>query len=707
MELRCASCQGPKAIGGGAIRNGLSGAVGDCARAPFAPSKKSRVAATIVAFLITVKLVPGQVALSLDKEFEVALGSVGLSAETARFDPVILPLFRESKFPLLLFETCFADPWRTPWLMATYRRQLGVLAGKPHDTLATTMRLAGFGTRRSLLGNPIEGATEAAKQEGSLSRELNRLRSDGLIKGPIPEVKDVPSEVQQAAALLLRVARDTIPLRREALASLGTVGDLYASAYATFAQTNDPQAVRDRIRILGEIDLKLLGAAAHDLTAAAVTAQSWVNAVSPTQTYDLRIETTWGVIRLSGGKPTRHAGEPTLLSIDTGGDDIYLSPASNRSATNWLSICIDTAGDDKYLSDAALEATAVAAWQGRRAAASEPGPAAALCGVAILADSQGNDLYRSAAPGLASATCGVAVLLDANGDDTYDAYRDGIGFAHAGAALLEDLRGADTYSGFSQVQGVGLTRGVGCLVDREGKDRYVANDEVIDFASPQSAEHNVSMAQGAAYGRRGDYLDGHSMSGGIGLLYDMAGDDAYSCGVFGQGVGYWEGIGMLWDDAGNDRYFGQWYVQGASAHFGIGLLMDQAGDDTFMAKMNMAQGAGHDFGYGMLLDLAGNDRYEAPNLSLGAGNANGIGIFVDVSGDDAYQALGITLGRAAEAPKGTPRERALCLGVFMDLAGTDTYPASANWAANGARATNITDRGPTPAQSQLGVFWDR
>lgn len=694
-------------MGGGAIRNGLSSAGGDCALTPATASGKSRVATTILALLITCKILPGQAPLSLDKEFEIALGSVGLSVETARFDPVILPLFRESMFPVLLFETCYADPWRTPWLMETYRRQLGVLAGKPNETLATMMRLAGFGTRRTLLGNPIAAAIESAKQDGSFERELNRFRSDGLLKGSTPDLRSLPGEVQQAAALILRVARDTIPLRREAFAQLGSIADLYASAPSTLGDTADPQAVGNRMRILGDLDLKLLGAAAHDLALATVTAQSWVNAVSPTQVYEFRVETTWGVIRLSGGKASRYDDEPTLLSIDTGGDDLYLCPASNRSATNWLSICIDTAGDDKYLSDPALETTSVAAWEGRRQGGSKPGPAGALCGIAILADSQGNDLYRSTAPGLGSATCGVALLLDSDGDDTYDAYRDSIGFAHGGAALLEDLRGADSYSGFTQVEGVGLTRGVGCLVDREGKDRYLANDEAIDFASTQSAQHNVSMAQGAAYGRRGDYLDGHSMSGGIGLLYDMAGDDSYTCGVFGQGVGYWEGIGILWDDAGNDRYFGQWYVQGASAHFGIGVLMDQAGDDSYIAKMNMAQGAGHDFGYGMLVDAGGNDRYEAPNLSLGAGNANGIGIFVDASGDDTYLALGITLGRAAEAPKGTPRERALCLGVFMDLGGTDTYPDSATWAANGTRVPNVTDRGPTASQSQLGVFWDR
>jgi hypothetical protein len=122
--------------------------------------------------------------------------------------------------------------------------------------------------------------------------------------------------------------------------------------------------------------------------------------------------------------------------------------------------------------------------------------------------------------------------------------------------------------------------------------------------------------------------------------------------------------------------------------------------------MNMAQGAGHDFSTGYLLDRAGNDSYTAPNLSLGAGNANGIGIFIEFAGNDTYVSNGLTLGKASESTKGSMRERAFCLGFFMDLGGRDDYPGAASWATDGARVANWTDRGPYPAESQLGVFWD-
>jgi hypothetical protein len=150
-----------------------------------------------------------------------------------------------------------------------------------------------------------------------------------------------------------------------------------------------------------------------------------------------------------------------------------------------------------------------------------------------------------------------------------------------------------------------------------------------------------------------------------------------------------------------------WYVQGAAAHFAIGYIEDLAGTDAYTAPMNMAQGAGHDFSVGLLLDRAGNDAYKAPNLSLGAGNANGIGIFVEYGGNDTYESSGITLGKAAESTADSLRMRGICLGTFLDLGGTDTYPAAAAWAKDGASVANWTGHGPSPAQSQLGVFFDR
>ncbi len=648
-----------------------------------------------------------QVTATPDSEFESALGTAGLSTKTARFDPNLSRFYRLGEFGTTIYDACDENPWRIPFFSKTFRDEMATQIGLASSGLQSGSQMAGFPIRRMLLGNPNTAEESVSQQDGALRNILLDMQSKKLIAGTLPKLDDVPKEVQQAASLILRVLPRALEMRKCAFQKLGDLGPLYAQFSQRVTSDEFGSSFDDKLQAYRNADISYLAAGAHDLFLAVQTAGSYLGTVPSSSAYDVQIPTVWGMIRLTGGGDTKHLDRPTLLIIDTGGNDTYLNVAATRSATNWASISLDSSGSDTYLSDPALQDSNVAKWADRGKGSNEPGPAGALFGYAVLLDKTGNDLYRTHRPGLGSGRLGMAALIDQDGDDYYDAYSDSQGFGNFGVGILEDVRGNDKYFGFSQVQGCGQTRGFGYLADRAGTDEYVANDEVIDFASPQSAEHNVSMAQGAGNGRRADYLDGHTLAGGVGVLLDQQGDDKYSCGVFGQGVGYGRGVGFLWDLGGKDSYYGQWYVQGASAHYAIGVLDDESGDDTYTSLMNMAQGAGHDFAVGCLIDRGGADQYKAPNLSLGAGNANGIGIFVDFSGNDKYESQGITLGKAAEAPKGSLRSRCLCLGVFMDLGGDDTYPASTPWTANANRVANWTDKGLTPAEGQVGIFWDR
>lgn len=655
---------------------------------------------------MTVALALSAAPPTLDADIETALGTAGLNPKTARFDPMILRFFQSGEFRTPLFSAMHEDPWRAPWFVDPFRRQIAAAATRPNESLMTGAAMLGLGTRRTLLGNPIAHAEEQAKKPGALRAMLDAMRERGLIRGEVPPLDQVPDNVQRAASLVLDVALSSVAYRRSAFGGAADLADRFARAARDEFDSDDPERVQEDLRFLRKADLRPLFAAGHDLAMAAVAAQTLAETTPADQAYEWSLDTAWGWIVLSGGKGATHPSRPTLLVIDTGGDDTYIGVPATQSVNNWCAVVLDTSGNDRYLSDPALTTTAVANWD-RRRERSGFGPCQALFGVSILLDRRGDDLYRTHRPGLASAYLGMALLHDSEGADVYDAYTNAQGCGYFGVALLEDAAGQDRYSAFQNVQGYGRTAGFGAIVDRAGDDVYAANDEALDFPSSQSPQHNTSMAQGAGYGRRADYLDGNSLSGGVGLLFDLAGNDSYSCGVFGQGVGYWEGVGMLWDAQGDDVYKGQWYVQGASAHFAIGYLEDEAGDDRYEALLNMAQGAGHDFGTGFLFDGAGRDSYVAPNLSLGAGNANGMGWFVDFGGDDRYDSKGVTLGKGAEAAKGSLRQRGLCLGVFMDLGGADAYPSQATWARNAVRTVNVTDRGPTPPQSQLGVFWDR
>jgi hypothetical protein len=662
-------------------------------------------AQTVMSLTATLALLAAAQFPALDGQFDVALGTLGLTRGTATFDPVTLPFYRQGEFETTLSKSLHADPWRTPYLLDMAEKRLEVSTGQPAGVIEVAGWLAGGGARRSLLGDPVAQAAQAASQPGALVAVLGRYKEAGLIKGSVPAPTGVPREVQTAAALVLQVALDTIGFRRAAFAGSDVASELRREQ--TVVEDEPAEAFSRRLRAYRSAEPEYLWAGAQDVGAAVAQAESLLRTVGESERYAFEVATEWGRVVLRGGASDSHDGAATLLLVDTSGDDTYLNQPATQSATNWLSVVIDTRGNDRYVSDPTLVDGRVADWPSRGRARGQAGPCSAFYGLAFLVDSAGDDVYRSHRSAFGSAVFGVAYLLDREGNDEYEAYADAQGFGKFGIGVLEDLAGNDRYTGFQQVQACGLTRGVGLLLDRAGDDRYVALDSVIDFPSPQSAEHNVSLAQGAGYGLRGDYLTGKSLAGGIGWLSDGGGDDQYSCGVFGQGTGYWQGVGVLRDKSGKDTYTGVWYVQGASAHFAVGVLMDGLGDDTYTATMNMAQGAGHDFGFGFLWDGDGRDKYTAPNLSLGAGNANGIGIFVEGAGDDTYASSGISLGQASEGQKGSMREECLTLGVFMDLGGQDTYPEAFAFARNGARQANWTDRRTDAARSQGGVFWDR
>jgi hypothetical protein len=664
----------------------------------------------------------GQAQPSLDKDFDTALEPAGLSTKTARFDPNLVRFFGGGEFTTSFFQSCIENPWRIPFFADVERRDLSTMAGHPNDSLSVGARLLGFSLRRTLLGDPIKPAEDESAKTGALAGVLSDMKRAGLIRGAVPSVSSVPPAAQHAATLVLRTMLNMAVYRQLAFQDIDLPTAYKFVAGLSPGNNDDLQGADfDRLyQICKKVDMRYLLTGGHDLTLASQVASEIAKTAPHPLKYDFAVETQWGVIRLHGGEPTTYGNVPTLLVIDTGGDDTYLNVPSNTGPTNWASVVIDTDGNDKYLSDAGLATSKLSAFEPRKSAKNAPGPAGALFGYSVLIDTNGDDLYRSDRPGLGSGRFGVGVLLDEAGTDTYDGYCDSEGFGNFGIGILEDDSGDDHYDAFLQSQGCGQTMGFGYLVDRTGNDSYVANDTTIDFPSAQSAEHNTNMSQGAGNGRRADYLESHALSGGIGILFDAAGNDHYSCGVFGQGTGYWNGVGMLWDSAGSDDYTGLWYVQGAAAHFAVGYLEDLSGDDHYSAAMNMAQGAGHDFSIGMLVDQGGTDHFSAPNLSLGAGNANGIGIFVKTAGAAQYEMFrhedpkthavtragtGLSLGKAAESPANSLRWRSICLGAFLDLTGAGTYPTDATWAKTGNRVANWTAKGTYPEESQVGVFW--
>jgi hypothetical protein len=628
----------------------------------------------------------------LDKALEIA----GLSQSSARFDETLLRFYRRGEFATPAYLAMSESPWRIPWMMDLKRRELAGFPGQGHQTVAAFGPWMNWSVRRTLISNPIAAIEEQAAKPEALARVLQHLGAG--------EVNvTAPPQVQQAAALVLLAFERAQEYRAAAFTGVDTQ-DLFRQMLAK-DPFSTPFDVAKNTAQLKKVGVNMLAAGAHDLFQAAAKAREILATVPPTTAYQFEADTQFGRVLLTGSRRRTIPGDYVLV-ISTGDtDEIYVS-TDEASFGKPARVIIDMGGNDMYLSAPELEKQSVATFARRSAPDNRPGPAGGLLAHSVLIDAKGNDTYRSHRPGLGSGRLGFAWLLDIEGNDTYDAYADSQGFGMFGGGILEDLSGSDRYEGFNQVQGCGQTAGFGYLADRAGDDTYVGNNTVIDFGSAQDSKNNTLMGQGAGNGRRADFLEGTSLAGGVGVLFDQAGNDRYSAAMFCQGVGYWEGVGALWDSAGTDRYDGAWYAMGASAHFAIGYLEDQLGDDAYNATMNMAIGAGHDFSAGILVDGAGNDSYKGPNLSLGAGNASGIGWLLELTGDDTYASSGITLGKAAEGQKASMRERALCFGLFMDLAGKDTYP-NFDWVGNSREGVNWQVRNPRPQESQLGVFVDK
>jgi hypothetical protein len=227
---------------------------------------------------------------------------------------------------------------------------------------------------------------------------------------------------------------------------------------------------------------------------------------------------------------------------------------------------------------------------------------------------------------------------------------------------------------------------------------------------------NSSFCQGAGFGNRDDFNGcAACMSGGIGVLRDNGGDDAYTAGVFAQATGYWFGTGVLDDEAGHDTYDGLWYVQGATAHFALSVFRDGTGDDEYNRDFPMratSVGCGHDYSTSVHVDFGGNDFYNGPGLGMGAGNEAGHGYLFNVGGNDTYLVPGEGPNLGGANPTGYPAY-IKNVGIFVDVGGDDTYTVpgmptltrgdDTTWIADGADGDALHACGLDEATGEISL----
>lgn len=327
-------------------------------------------------------------------------------------------------------------------------------------------------------------------------------------------------------------------------------------------------------------------------------------------------ETPYGKIIIGGTGRNIYTDDAALI-LDIGGDDIYLNNAGGTRLGIPVSVVIDWDGDDHYLTKEGFS-------QG-----------AGVLGGGFLIDLGGKDIFSTHNGGQGMGFFGVGILINKGKESILKAGRYAQGIGAFGIGILLNRDGGTTYQSTGYGQGLGLFNGVGIVIDDSGNDNYMLGGLEADFRDPEHS--TVSMGQGFGKGVRPERgITG--VSGGIGMLIDVNGDDTYVADYFAQGASYYYATGILNDNAGDDRYVAGRYAQGAGIHSSVGVLIDNAGNDLYYTSYGVSQGMGHDYGVGFLDDHDGDDRYLGGLLSQGAATKGGTGIVIDRKGIDLYNA---------------------------------------------------------------------
>ncbi|HLE98056.1 MAG TPA: hypothetical protein VI997_11855 [Candidatus Thermoplasmatota archaeon] len=319
-------------------------------------------------------------------------------------------------------------------------------------------------------------------------------------------------------------------------------------------------------------------------------------------------------VRVAGDCADEHIGTFFVL-VDTGGDDTYsgaiagglpgaavaidLGAGADRYTATTMALGFGIAGVGVLYDDGGPDRYEIVSFgQGASAAGvgvlydagvaddvyESPGvngtiatKAATLGGVGVLVDEGGNDAYhQDGLDGFVyAASGGVGVMLERGGDDTYVSNDIDIWLvadaglplipvvaeylgkftgpvqisAEVGAtAILVEEDGDDVYVCGAHVrqgcQGAGGAGALGMLLEARGEDEYRMGASFSEELVPGLVI--FPMGQGAGYGP--------SAPGGVGVLADLYGSDAYTAEKWAQGFGT-VGAGVLLDrGAGLDAY---------------------------------------------------------------------------------------------------------------------------------------------------------
>lgn len=595
-----------------------------------------------------------------------AVGSLGAP------DLAVLEASPSRAQQLPLFRAVMAAPLDAPYRVGMLADSLRGSSGSPRELAGWAGAIAGGQGRRPLdfgMG-AIEARLRAAADPLQEALAWMATTPPGAGWTPIlPDRAELPEPLRYEIARVLAAMSQSHAFLQRAFEHLPAGITPQLLRRQALEGRHIPFEKPDYRTLLPLVEREALIAGMLDLVGAVERLEHFVKseAALPAVAWAMETPLGWVVIDTTG-RDNRHRLLDALLVLDVGGDDDY--EFLDRSDTHAISVLLDHRGNDRY-------------------ATAAPGadPSSATLGYGVLWDTEGDDRYEGVEQAQASALFGAALLADRGGSNRFVASSRSQAYAVGGiAVLLSGGGGDDEFTSLTYSQATGGPGGVAMLVDTGGNDRYTLGNEPLIRPSPQLADRNTSMGQGAGYGMRGVFYDGRSTAGGIGILLDLAGNDRYEAQLFAQGMGYFEGLGLLVDDGGDDSYAVAWYGMGGGVHQAAGVLLDRGtGRDVYRSTHQVVLGAANDQSAGVFVDEGGDDDYAVGHLSLGVGYGNATGIFVDGAGNDRYAVASPTcraLGAAFLHAPGTVRENQPGLGLFLDLGGADSYPAHCARVAN-------------------------
>ena len=227
----------------------------------------------------------------------------------------------------------------------------------------------------------------------------------------------------------------------------------------------------------------------------------------------------------------------------------------------------------------------------------------------------------------------------------------GQGFGMCGVGILIGSKGTDSLKIGYLGQGAGMMGGVGWLFNPAGNDRYRAGGLIPDGVSQKGY---LSRAQGYC----------GILPGGIGLLTDNAGDDLYEAGSEAQACANGFGIASLYDLSGEDSYIAQRQAQAFASSEGSALLFDLAGDDTYMVREGECHAYAVDRAFAILLDRSGNDVVAAHDSQPATAQEGSVAIYLDAEGSDSFSGP-VGVGIQVNGRFG--------IGLFADFGGDNRF----------------------------------